>query len=130
MPYFHILDQGRLAPCIAHDLQGGFAKLDIVDILLDLSTQQGVCWTTLQDGISDLRNILKYEDKRDLSTRLPGKNVQEVNDKNFSMEKYFAAKASFTSITWKHAGVTTFLKFFSIIFINFHPTHPVIIFMC
>lgn len=67
------MDPGRLAPCVAHDINGGFGKDDLGFVLKKLSHDRllSTC-DFIQDKLLGLRQILRYKDKSDLSTRLPG----------------------------------------------------------
>lgn len=97
------MSAGSLAPCCAHDFYGGFVKADIGYILKRLCQQESILrWSFLQKELQDLKRRLRYEDKRDFSKKLP-------------------SKAAFKGITWKHSGVSAFLRSFSFMFTSFHP---------
>jgi len=78
------MDQGSLAPCVAHDLQGGFAKEDISAILKMLVDGGAFEWSFISDGLSKLGKILRFQDKKDLSTRLAGYYL--TNESNFNLD--------------------------------------------
>jgi hypothetical protein len=69
VPFFHILNTGCLAPCLAHDLHGGIFKTDISNILTELSRKHLMTWSETQAGLLELQTLLRFEDKYDLSTR-------------------------------------------------------------
>jgi len=69
VPFFHILQPGSLAPCMAHDLNGGIFKTDISLILSEFSSEGHMSWASIQNCLTKLRAILRFEDKADLSTR-------------------------------------------------------------
>jgi hypothetical protein len=73
------MEPGSIAPCSAHDFQGGIAKAEIGEIFKYLVRKKHLNWTFLQNGLKALRAILRHEDKRDLSTRLPGIQYQTPN---------------------------------------------------
>ena len=75
MPFFHILEPGSLAPCSAHDFQGGVAKSDISYVLKDLANRKLVDWDFFQSGLKDLRKTLMFSDKNELSVKLPGRKI-------------------------------------------------------
>jgi len=124
------LEPGRLAPCIAHDVDGGVGKAELGFIFLQLSRDKLITWEWLQTKLVELRSILIRHDKSDLSTRLPGKkSLSGINDDPMQLRKYLtnyeshysmrnmaikiiSARAAFNHLTWKHSGFTTFQSFF------------------
>jgi len=55
------MDPGSVAPCSAHDILGGFGKVDISQILKDLSRQNKDTWIFLQNGLLSLKAILRHK---------------------------------------------------------------------
>ena len=66
------MDPGKLAPCIAHDIDGGIGKAELGWIFIQLSDDKMFSWEFIQTKLVQLRNLLRWKDKSDLSTRLPG----------------------------------------------------------
>jgi len=66
------MEPGRLAPCIAHDVDGGVGKVDLALILYQISYDKFIVWDNLKIMLNGLRKILTGKDKSNLSTRLPG----------------------------------------------------------
>jgi hypothetical protein len=66
------MDPGRLAPCIAHDVDGGVGKAELGWILLQIANEKLISWKFFRSKLEDLRTVLRRKDKSDLSTRLPG----------------------------------------------------------
>jgi hypothetical protein len=79
------MEPGCIAPCSAHDFQGGIAKLEISEILKYFSRRHLLNWTFIQNSLKSLGGILRYEDKRDLSTRLAS-NYLNFTDLMFATE--------------------------------------------
>jgi len=124
-----VLHRGRLAPCTAHDVQGGFGKSDISLLLLQISNCKPLSWNFLQNGLLRLKGILKYEDKRDLSTRLAG-NLKYQPYFSFFSNLYLsllAERNNFTSVCWKHSSVTTFVQFFPLLLTEVEPNSKVVV---
>jgi hypothetical protein len=63
------MSPGSLAPCIAHDVNGGFFRNDISAIFLDLSQRGDMNWKSIQSGLLELNSLLRFQDKYDFSTR-------------------------------------------------------------
>ena len=77
--FFHVMDSGSVAPCSAHDINGGFAKEDISLILKFIARERGIDWGFLQNGLLNMHCILRFEDKRDLSVRIAGKHYNSLS---------------------------------------------------
>jgi hypothetical protein len=71
------MEPGRLAPCIAHDVDGGVGKSELGWILSELVADKMLRWDFIQSRLMDLRNVLIGQDKSNLSTRLPGKIIHD-----------------------------------------------------
>ena len=50
IPFFHVMKPGSIAPCSAHDFQGGIAKDDISEVFKRLTRSNLMNWTFLQNG--------------------------------------------------------------------------------
>jgi len=61
-----------LIPCAAHDLMAGIARREMSAILIDMGKSRNVQWKFLQINLKKLKSLLKFGDKRNLSTKLTG----------------------------------------------------------
>ncbi len=72
------MEPGRLAPCIAHDVDGGVGKFDLALILYQIHHDKLIVWDDLKMMLDGLRKILTGKDKQNLATRLPGNQKSNI----------------------------------------------------
>lgn len=72
VPYFHVMRQGMLIPCAAHDVLAGIARRELSAIFLDIGKSKYVTWSFLQINLKKLKSMLVYGDKRNISSKLSG----------------------------------------------------------
>jgi hypothetical protein len=100
------MDEGALAPCIAHDLFSGIVRNDLSYIFVWLEKHNHIDWKFLQSAFLKFRHILRFEDRSNWFARL-------------------GAKATFLHIPGNHAGNHSLIRFFALFFFSFNPNDKV-----
>jgi len=66
---------GMLIPCAAHDLMAGIARREMSAILIDMGKSRHVTWQFVQINLKRLKSLLKFGDKRNITTKLSGNEI-------------------------------------------------------